>query len=110
MGFKRDLFTGELVETQESEHGRQIIYSEEIPPSMRQDKICNPYSKPWVSQSLAVHPSQVAEFNEAAKRNGTGAFYRKDGALVCESRGARAREMRARGKFDQQGGFGDYTG
>jgi hypothetical protein len=110
MGMRRNWLTGEWEEFESPADGREIIAREELPPGRDVQRCGNAWSKPWVSEALSVHPKQVAEFNEAAKRNNTGAFYRQDGKLVCESRGARARECRARGVFDKQGGYGDYTG
>jgi hypothetical protein len=68
------------------------------------------YDRPLVAQSMGVHPSQVAQFNEDAKRHGTGAFYRPDGNPEFSSRGARAREMRRRNMFDKQAGYSDWAG
>lgn len=115
--FKRDLFTGELVEDKSGEGGRQIIYREEIPEYMDQTRVgtANPYSKEWVTETLAVPIEQMEQFNADAKRHGTGAYYRptRDGqyaALVCPTRRSRAREIKRRGAFDRQAGYGDYAG
>lgn len=111
MAFKRDLFTGELVEVESSGEGRQVIYREEIPASMTQEKTCNPWSRPWRCTSLGVaNPDQIPEFNEAAKKfAGPGVYYDTQGRLVCESRGARNRALAMLGKVDYDGGYGDRT-
>ena len=109
MGFRRSIWTGELEEVASEGGGRHIISQEEIPAHLDNTKVGNrAYNRPLVSQAMGVHPGQAAEMNEAAKRNGTGAFYDpKTGNAVFESRGSRSREMAARGMFDNQGGYGD---
>ncbi len=64
------------------------------------------WEKPWVSVSAAVHPCQVAEFQSAADAAGTGARYRSDGRLVCESRRSHDAELARRGIFDTDAGHG----
>jgi hypothetical protein len=109
--FVRDLFTGEVVEREfETEDGRAIIGRTTVPEGAVEGGHVSPWNRPWESKSLAVHPAQVAQFNELAQKNGTGAFYKPDGTLQCESRGARNREMRARNVKDGDAGFGDYAG
>ena len=111
MGFKRDIFTGELVEFESSETGRELIYQEEIAPSMQQGRRAgSAWSKPLVSQAMSVHPEQYKEFNESAKRYGTGAFYDKNGDCHLPTRSARNKEMKRRRMFDKSGGYGDYCG
>jgi hypothetical protein len=66
---------------------------------------------PWVSTAAAVHADQVPKFNEELKNNKVaGAYYRKDGKLVCTSRSARNRVLRMRNLRDGDAGYGDYAG
>lgn len=113
MAFKRDWFTNEIVEYKSECIGRQIIASEDT--SHMVGGRTDAYNKPWQSEALAVPIDQMASFNEAAKRAGTGARYvpGRDGryaTLVCESRSSRAREMQSRGVFDKDAGYKDYAG
>ena len=67
-------------------------------------------SKPWMSNSCGVGPSQVTEFNEIYKKSGiTGAHHLPDGRLECTSRKARKDIMRLRGLFDKDAGYGDQA-
>ena len=116
MPFKRDLFTGELVEVEATPDGRVLLYREEIPEHLQQNRTsCNPYAKEWETETLAVPIEQMQKFNEDAKRMGTGAYYKpgKDGQyanLVCPTRKSRARELKRRGAYDRDAGYGDYAG
>lgn len=110
MAFKRDLFTGEVVEVASPEGGREILYRQEIPPHLQQRRTrCNPWRKPWVGQSVAVNPKQVDHFNqELADHSVSGAHYDPStGNLVCESRRARREAVRLRGFHDHNGGYSD---
>jgi hypothetical protein len=55
-------------------------------------------------------------FNEMSRKNNTGGRYVPDprnpnfAVLECDSRGARNRELKLRGKFDKNAGFGDFAG
>ena len=101
--FVRDLFTGELKEVPyETENGRMIIGH--IEPEIRTGGV---WSRPHVSSTLAIHPSQVKKFNEAAKAANTGAYYREDGKMVSESRGILNRELARRGHGNADAGYGD---
>jgi hypothetical protein len=112
VAFKRDLFTGKLVETEDSPRGREVIFREEIPPCRDQTPVgCNPYRRPWVSEALALsNPAQYKQFNQAMRDQGInpGAYYRPDGMLVCESRAARNDALRFNHKIDRDGGYGDH--
>jgi len=110
--FYRDIFTGELKERESSPTGGEFIGSTTIPEGSVQGRANSPWSRPWVSTSLAVPIEQTAAFNEAARRAGTGAYYKPNpktgyADLVCETRGARKRELRSRGKIDYDGMYGD---
>jgi hypothetical protein len=66
---------------------------------------------PWVSTAGAVHADQVEKFNrELVDNKVRGAYYRKDGNLVCTSRGARNRVLKMRNLRDGDAGYGDYAG
>lgn len=105
--FVRNLFTGELEEREfETESGRVLLYKEDT-GSMPTKTRGSAWSRAWESQAAAIHPSQVAEFNAAAKKHGTGAQYKPDGTLVCETRGARRKELIRRNLFDGDAGYGD---
>lgn len=112
MAFFRDLFTGELKERPNSSVGRELLYVEEIPASMQQERTAKPYSRPWVCTALGVaNPAQIGEYNEAAKKfAGSGVGFDQQGRLVCDSRAARNRALKWMGKIDYSGGFGDHTG
>jgi hypothetical protein len=68
------------------------------------------WGREWVSTAMKIHPSQVKQFNEEAKAAGTGCYYDAQGRCHAGSRTARSAEIKRRGYFDRQGGFGDYTG
>lgn len=115
--FVRSWFTDDVNEIiTETAPGTKTYYEVPDPFGRKEITGCQgAYNKPWVSEALAVPIEQMATFNELSKRHGTGARYvpSKDGQyanLVCESRSSRAREMRLRGVFDKDGGYGDYVG
>lgn len=110
MPIRRNIFTGEIEEFESSPDGRQIVSRERLPYGeqtvMKRHR--NPYNKPWRSRSLGVPYYQAAEFNEAAKAAGTGAFYdMRTGEMVCESKSSRKREVERRGMYDNDGGYSD---
>lgn len=107
--FRRHWLTGELEEVPyELEHGRAIIARIE-PENGVTGHADGAYSsaKPFTSTSLGIHPSQVKAFNEEARKQGTGAYYRPDGTMVCETRRSRNRELARRGYGDADAGYGD---
>ena len=67
--------------------------------------ICS--KRPWESTALAIHPSQVAQFNREAAAAKTGAYYKPDGTLQATSQGIRNRELARRGHGDANAGYGD---
>lgn len=113
--FVRSWFSNELEEiNDDSPGGRQIIARGET-HGMPEGRHGAAYNKPWQSEALGVPLSQMADFNEAAQKAGTGARYvpsRDKSFAVCEcdSRSSRAREMQLRGVFDKDAGYRDYTG
>lgn len=79
-------------------------------------RISDPYSRTWSSTAMSVPIEQIDSFNEAARRAGTSARYvpdkRNPGFAVCEcdSKRSRSRELKSRGMFDKEAGYGDYAG
>jgi hypothetical protein len=75
---------------------------------------CQTYteSKPFVSQALAVHSSQVAAMNEEVKAAGLSSSiaYLPDGSLRVTSRQALAEECKRRGVLNADAGYGDHAG
>ncbi len=61
-------------------------------------------SWPMVSDALGVHPSQVEEFREQAKRSGlTGIDFREDGRCVISDKGQYEKYLPVRGVFNRDG-------
>ncbi len=63
--------------------------------------------KPLVSDGLAVHPKQVKEAIEDARKKGVPVDFLPDGRPVFTSREQRKNYMRAYGFFDKHAGYGD---
>lgn len=113
--FVRSWFGGGLEEVNdESPGGRQIIArdSTRVP---RPVKHGGAYSQGWKMDALAVPVEQINEFNDAARRHGTGVTYvpTKDGSYAVpsgESRRSRNALLRMSGKIDFDGGYSDHTG
>lgn len=124
MGWKRDIFSGELVETLESGQGRQVIFRGSLPYG--EATVRGRRGDPWdtgrdhVALAMSIKPEEatperIAHENKMAKRHGTGAYYTPDGRCHTPTRGSRAKEMRRphRGGFryqDNDAGYGDYAG
>ena len=69
--------------------------------------ICS--KRPWRSVGMAPsHPSQLEEFNKKAVH---GRYFVENGQTFYEadSRAGRAAEMRNRGYFDKDAGYGDAS-
>lgn len=64
-------------------------------------------SKPNVSEALAVHPLQIPEAMEDARRRGVPVKFDKDGCILFESRRQKADYNRAYGYINHDGGYGD---
>lgn len=64
-------------------------------------------SKVKLSDALAVHPSQVEEAREQAKKLGVPTEFAKDGRAVITSRYHQKRLVKALGMFNRDGGYGD---
>lgn len=110
MAMRRNWLTGEWEEYEPPQDGREIIFRGEIPEGAVTGRANSPWSTPLVSDACAIHPDQAGQFSEDAKRHGTGAWYNSKGQAVFESRQARARELKRRGFFDKDAGYGDYAG
>lgn len=70
--------------------------------------ICS--KRPWRSVGMAPsHPSQLEEYNKKAVH---GRYFVENGQAFYEadSRAGRAAEMRNRGYFDRDAGYGDHSG
>lgn len=70
--------------------------------------ICS--KRPWRSVGMAPsHPSQLEEYNKKAVH---GRYFVENGQTFYEadSRAGRAAEMRNRGYFDRDAGYGDHSG
>jgi len=63
--------------------------------------------RPIKSDALAVHPRQVKEATEDAKKKGVPVDFMPDGRPVFTSRTQRKRYMLAYGFYDKAGGYGD---
>lgn len=59
------------------------------------------------SDALAVHPRQIKEAMDDAKKKGVPVDFLSDGRPEFTSREQRANYMRAYGFFDKSGGYGD---
>lgn len=66
------------------------------------------WSRPLLSDALAVHPSQVAEANARNARRGCSVTYDpKDGRAVIPDRAERRKLLKIEGMHDRDGGYGD---
>ena len=63
--------------------------------------------KPILSDALAVHPLDVEEAVEDAKRKGVPTEFLPDGRPILASRGHRKAYLKAYGFHDKDGGYGD---
>ncbi len=121
--FRRDIFTGELVEDTESDieaefevvNARSRKKVENMVPGRR--KHVDPYSggKDFLSKSMSIAPEQATKSrinkeNADAKHHNTGAYYTPDGGCYLPTRGVRAREMSRRHKQDNDACFSDCPG
>lgn len=70
-----------------------------------QSAIC--HFKPILSDALAVHPKQVQEAMEDAKRKGVPTEFLPDGRPVLRTRQHRKEYLKAYGFHDKRGGYGD---
>tara|TARA_R110002012_G_scaffold47474_3_gene124448 strand:+ start:710 stop:1084 length:375 start_codon:yes stop_codon:yes gene_type:complete len=65
-------------------------------------------SWPMKSDSCGVHPSDTGSASEASVKMGVPTRFDKEtGQAIFESRGHRAKYLKARGFHDRNGGYGD---
>ena len=110
--FKRDWFTGELVEetfeSSPTETGRSVIFRETLKygscPLSRQDSVR--LDKPHISRSLGIHPLEVDKFNAKLREFGVedASYNKKTGFLHSTSRQGKAEAWAIRGHYDKEGG------
>ncbi len=62
---------------------------------------------PKFSDSMAVHPTQIAEAMEADRKHGVPVEYDHHGRPKYSSRRQQAAHIRAYGFFNRDGGYGD---
>ena len=121
--FRRDIFTGEMVEDSESDIASEF---EEVNARSRakvenlvggRRKHVDPYNtgKDFISKSMSIAPEQatterIERENAEAKHHGTGAYYTPDGTCVLPTRGIRAREMKRKDRMDNDACYGDASG
>lgn len=110
MPFKRDLFSGELVEVPSEGGRRRIIARTSIPEGAVTKRCGSLWGRPWRSLGQGGPIENMEELNRTAV---PGARYvpskRYAGLceLECDSRRARANELGFRGNVDFDGGYGD---
>lgn len=63
--------------------------------------------KPLASEALAVHPRQIAEAEESARRKGVPTEFDSQGRPVFTSRSHRRQYLRAYNFHDKDGGYSD---
>lgn len=67
--------------------------------------------RPWYSNSIGCHPSQVKEFNEALRELGVkNAGYTADGRGVAYSDKGRNELMKANNMQDNDACYGQHSG
>lgn len=69
----------------------------------------SPSCWPQHSDTLAVHPEQIAEYREYDAARGVPTNYDAQGRPIFESRGHRKRYYAAHNAFDGSAGYGDQA-
>ncbi len=123
--FRRDIFTGELVEDRDSNiaadfeavNARSRAKVENLVDIEVGTRSKDPWAggKDFVSKSMSIAPEQatperIARENAEAKHHATGAYYTPDGGCHMPTRGIRAREMQRKDRQDNDACFGDASG
>lgn len=109
----RHWLTGEWVEVPlETSGGRVIVAVEGGRETTRvlSRRDYNRELKPLSIKPEEATPERVRQYNEDSRRHNTGAVYDKEGRCFTSSRQSQNREMRLRGKINNDAGFGDYAG
>lgn len=65
------------------------------------------HTSPHLSEGLSVHPNQVKEAEESAKRRGVPTQFLPDGRPIMTSRAHQKKYLRAYGFHNRDGGYGD---
>jgi hypothetical protein len=79
----------------------------ELAAGSEMGRSCTSACWPMVSDALAVHPKQVQQARERAKRHGINVEYKSNGQVVIPDRAERRRLLRLEGFHDNSGGYGD---
>ncbi len=91
---------GERVSEKEFKRRSRAMKTEGVPNLSRSD-----HWRKHESFAMACHPSQVSEFNELAKKAGTGVVYRPDGMPVITGKGMKRKEEKHRSMYNKD----DYS-
>lgn len=108
MALYRHWKTGKLMKRKD-QPGRHIIARTSEPD--RVTRHGSAWSRTWESEGMGVPIEEMDKANAEAKRHGTGAYYRpgRNGIAncCCDSKEARIRELRRRGRVDLDGGYSE---
>lgn len=121
--FRKNVFTGEMEEDSDDD----IAADFEVVNARSRAKVKNLVGgmnlnpNPWaggrdfVSKSMSIAPEQatperIEKENREAENEGTGAYYTPDGGCHLPTRGIRTREMRRKGRQDNDAGYSDRAG
>lgn len=63
-------------------------------------------AKPWMSDSMAIHPSQIEQAKARNKRHGLNIEYAKDGRPICTDSGQRRKLMKIEGVRQKNSYYG----
>ena len=67
--------------------------------------------RPWYSESIGCHPSDVGAHNQALRNMGVrNAHIEPDGRAVAHSEKGRNALMKAYGRMDKDAGYGQHSG
>ena len=77
---------------------------EDIHPALLGNR---PWTKPVHSDALAVHPKQIGEAVEDARRKGVPTDFDRSGRPIFGDRDHKKRYCQAYGFYDRSGGYGD---
>lgn len=113
MKLQRHWLTGKWQEVPYETDGGRVVYATEggreaVKVLERVD-----YNRVHCGLSLKpedVTPERIAHENEMARRHNTGVHYDSRGNCHTTSRRSQNRELRRRGKMNNDAGYGDYAG